>query len=196
MPPWDELVVYELHVGTFNDDRRTVHPGGLRQRRGKLDHLHDLGVTAIELLPCAEFATDFSWGYNPAHIFAVESAYGGPDALKRLVRAAHARGIAVIADVVFNHLGPERPGPVAVRRLERERQGRHLLLQRRAQPDAVGRHAARLRPRRGRGIPPRQREAVAGGVPLRRAPLGHDRLHPQPSTAATTPATTSRTAGG
>ena len=57
-------------------------------------------------MPSAEFAGDFSWGYNPAHIFAVESAYGGPDALKTLVREAHKAGIAVIMDVVYNHFGP------------------------------------------------------------------------------------------
>jgi 1,4-alpha-glucan branching enzyme len=63
-------------------------------------------VNAIELMPSAEFATDFSWGYNPSNIFAVESAFGGPDALKGLIRQAHEHGIAVILDVVYNHLGP------------------------------------------------------------------------------------------
>jgi 1,4-alpha-glucan branching enzyme len=72
----------------------------------RLPYLRDLGVNAIELMPSMEFATDFSWGYNPSQIFAIESAYGGPDALKQLVRAAHDHGIAVIFDVVYNHLGP------------------------------------------------------------------------------------------
>jgi 1,4-alpha-glucan branching enzyme len=105
MPPWDQLVVYELHVGTFNDEPGGA-PGGFAGVANRLDYLRDLGVTALELLPSAEFATDFSWGYNPSHIFAVERAYGGPDELKRLVRAAHERGLAVFADVVYNHLGP------------------------------------------------------------------------------------------
>ena len=106
MPPWDDLVVYELHVGTFND-APDKPPGGFSSVLARLDYLRDLGITAIELLPSAEFATDFSWGYNPAHIFAVESAYGGPTRLKELVRAAHERGIAVIGDVVYNHFGPD-----------------------------------------------------------------------------------------
>ena len=73
---------------------------------GDLDYLRELGVNAIELLPAGEFPGDSSWGYNPGHIFAVEHLYGGPDALKRLVDAAHGKGIAVILDVVYNHLGP------------------------------------------------------------------------------------------
>lgn len=105
IPPWNELVIYELHVGTFNDA-----PGGgtgsFKSVERRLGYLQDLGVNAVELMPSAEFAVDFSWGYNPSHIFAVESAYGGPQALKRLVRAAHDHGIAVIFDVVYNHLGP------------------------------------------------------------------------------------------
>ena len=105
MPSWDELVIYEVHVGTFNDVPGGG-PGSYRSVTRRLDYLRDLGVTAIELMPSMEFAGDFSWGYNPAHIFAVEEAYGGPAALKRLIRAAHQRGIAVILDVVYNHLGP------------------------------------------------------------------------------------------
>lgn len=105
MPPWDELVLYELHVGTFND-APGGSPGGFSSVIARLDYLRDLGINAIELLPAAEFATDFSWGYNPAHIFAIEGAYGGPMELKRLIRAAHERGIAVIADVAYNHMGP------------------------------------------------------------------------------------------
>ena len=104
-PSWDELVVYELHVGTFND-RPGGGPGSFAGVANRLDYLRDLGITAIELMPSMEFAHDFSWGYNPAHIFAIEQAYGGPAALKDLVRAAHERGIAVIFDVVYNHLGP------------------------------------------------------------------------------------------
>lgn len=104
-PPWNELVVYELHVGTFND-AAGGQPGGFASVVARLDYLVDLGVNAIELMPSMEFAADFSWGYNPADIFAIESAYGGPVVLKALVRAAHQRGIAVLFDVVYNHFGP------------------------------------------------------------------------------------------
>jgi 1,4-alpha-glucan branching enzyme len=96
--PRNEWVIYELHPGTFGGDLHAVVD--------KLDHLVDLGITAIEIMPVAEFAGDTSWGYNPSLPFAVESSYGGPDAMRRLVNAAHQRGIAVIADVVYNHLGP------------------------------------------------------------------------------------------
>ena len=73
---------------------------------GKLDYLVDLGVNAVQVMPADEFPGDISWGYNPAYIFAIEEAYGGPNGFRRLVDAAHARGIAVIFDVVYNHLGP------------------------------------------------------------------------------------------
>ncbi|MEN0072209.1 MAG: alpha-amylase family glycosyl hydrolase, partial [Propionicimonas sp.] len=105
-PPHNELVIYELHIGTFAAEDGDGGVGDLGDASGRLDHLARLGVNAIQIMPLAEFAGDYSWGYNPAHIFAVESAYGGPDALKRLVRAAHRRGIAVIQDVVYNHFGP------------------------------------------------------------------------------------------
>jgi len=104
-PPWHELVIYELHVGTFND-APGGGPGSFASVERRLGHLRGLGVNAIELMPSAEFGKDFSWGYNPAQIFAIEEAYGGPVALKRLIRAAHAAGIAVILDVVYNHFGP------------------------------------------------------------------------------------------
>jgi 1,4-alpha-glucan branching enzyme len=104
-PPWNELVIYELHVGTFNT-RPGDRPGSFRSVIRKLDYLRELGVNAIEVMPSMEFATDFSWGYNPAHLFALESAYGGPRGFKRLVRSAHARGIAVFFDTVYNHFGP------------------------------------------------------------------------------------------
>ncbi|HEX8695016.1 MAG TPA: alpha-amylase family glycosyl hydrolase [Longimicrobium sp.] len=105
MPPWNELVVYELHVGTFNDQPGD-HPGSFASVIARLPYLRELGVNCIELMPSVEFAADFSWGYNPAHIFAIESAFGGPADLKRLVKAAHEHGIAVIFDVVYNHFGP------------------------------------------------------------------------------------------
>jgi 1,4-alpha-glucan branching enzyme len=107
-PRWNELVIYELHVATFQFD-----PGN-RNGRGtfdtvarNLDYLVELGVNAIQLLPADEFPTDISWGYNPAAIFAIEESYGGPNGLRRLVDAAQARGLSVIFDVVYNHLGPD-----------------------------------------------------------------------------------------
>ena len=105
MPTWNELVIYELHVGTFNDPE-SGGPGTFASVRARLPYLRDLGINCIELMPSVEFAGDFSWGYNPGDIFAIESAYGGPNRLKRLVREAHEHGIAVIFDVVYNHFGP------------------------------------------------------------------------------------------
>ncbi len=105
MPPWNELVIYELHVGTFNDEPGGS-PGDLQSAASRLPHLAELGVNAVQIMPPVEFAADFSWGYNPAHPFAVESAYGGPHALKRFIAAAHRHGLAVIFDVVYNHFGP------------------------------------------------------------------------------------------
>jgi 1,4-alpha-glucan branching enzyme len=105
MPAWNELVIYEMHLGTFSrptDDR----PGGFLHALEELDHLKKLGINAIEIMPAAEFAGDVSWGYNPAHIFAIERAYGGPKAFKEFVKTAHAAGFAVILDVVYNHFGP------------------------------------------------------------------------------------------
>jgi 1,4-alpha-glucan branching enzyme len=105
LPPRNEIVLYELHIGTFNSTKDGV-PGTFDDAIGKLEHLSRLGINAIEIMPTAEFAGDRSWGYNPAHLFAVESAYGGPLALKRFVLACHSRGIGVIMDVVYNHFGP------------------------------------------------------------------------------------------
>jgi len=105
LPPWNELVIYELHIGTFarSDDGQ---PGTFDDAIKRLCYLKALGINAVEFMPIAEFAGDLSWGYNPAHIFSVETAYGGPDGFKRFVKAAHALGIAVILDVVYNHFGP------------------------------------------------------------------------------------------
>lgn len=106
-PPWNELVIYELHVGTFHDpDPENNLPAGFHDVINQFDHLKSLGVNALQLMPVAEFAGDHSWGYNPAHIFAVETAYGGPKAFKEFVREAHRNGFAVILDVVYNHFGP------------------------------------------------------------------------------------------
>lgn len=103
---WNELVIYELHVGTFNDQNDSNHPGKFTSVTARLGHLRKLGINAIQIMPVGEFAGDRSWGYNPAHIFSVEIAYGGPLAFKQFVKRAHQEGIAVILDVVYNHLGP------------------------------------------------------------------------------------------
>ena len=106
MAPWTETVAYEMHIGTFNVPAGQGLPGTFATATQKLDYLKDLGINAIMLMPVNEFPGDLSWGYNPAHPFSVEESYGGPDALKAFVDAAHARGIAVMGDVVYNHLGP------------------------------------------------------------------------------------------
>lgn len=105
MPGWHELVIYEMHVGTLNDTPGGT-PGTWQSAILKLDHLDDLGVNAVKVMPVAEFAGDFSWGYNSAHPFAPESIYGDPIDMKDFVDECHQRGIAVIIDVVYNHLGP------------------------------------------------------------------------------------------
>jgi 1,4-alpha-glucan branching enzyme len=105
MPNWNELVIYELHVGTFNVKEENK-PGNFYSVIERLNYLKALGVNAIEIMPVAEFPGGYSWGYNPAHPFAVESEYGGPVGLKELVKAAHSKGIAVVLDVVYNHFGP------------------------------------------------------------------------------------------
>ena len=96
-----DLIIYELHIGTFTAEG--TFDGATR----RLGDLVDLGVTAIELLPVAEFPGDRGWGYDGVDLYAPHHGYGGPDGLKRLVDAAHARGLAVILDVVYNHLGPD-----------------------------------------------------------------------------------------
>jgi 1,4-alpha-glucan branching enzyme len=105
MPAWNDLVIYEMHVGTFNDAPGTG-AGTFDEITPKLPYLADLGINAIEIMPVAEFAGDYSWGYNPSQPFAVESALGGPQGLYRFVKAAHAHGIGVFIDVVYNHCGP------------------------------------------------------------------------------------------
>jgi len=99
--PLEEMVLYEAHVGTATPE------GTFDALAGRLDHLRDLGVTALELMPVAEFPGARNWGYDGVDIFAPESSYGGPEGLRRLVDAAHARGLAVVLDVVYNHFGPE-----------------------------------------------------------------------------------------
>lgn len=106
LPPLSEVVIYELHVGTFADTVQEP-PGSFYHVIEKLPYLRDLGVNAIELMPVKAFPGDYSWGYNPAHPFAISRVYGGEDGLKALVAAAHAHGIGVLVDVVYNHFGPD-----------------------------------------------------------------------------------------
>jgi maltooligosyltrehalose trehalohydrolase len=100
-PPLAEAIFYELHVGTFSPEGTF---DGVRER---LDYLVDLGVTHVELMPVHSFPGRFGWGYDSVGLYAPQEGYGGPDGLKRLVDAAHARGLAVALDVVYNHFGPE-----------------------------------------------------------------------------------------
>lgn len=105
MAPWNELVIYEIHVGTFNAPQRDM-PGTLKSVIKKIPHLRNLGISAIQLMPIMEFPGDYSWGYNTGYPFSVESSYGKSADLKRLINEAHKAGIAVILDVVYNHFGP------------------------------------------------------------------------------------------
>jgi len=93
-------IIYELHVGTFSGD------GTLNSAIEKLDDLVVLGITHVELMPVASFAGEYGWGYDGVALFSVHEPYGGADSLKRFVNAAHAKGLAVLLDVVYNHFGP------------------------------------------------------------------------------------------
>ncbi|HEX5871241.1 MAG TPA: alpha-amylase family glycosyl hydrolase, partial [Longimicrobium sp.] len=97
----DDLVIYELHVGTATPE------GTFDALIGRLDDIAALGATAVEPMPIAEFPGAHNWGYDGVYLYAPESSYGGAEAFRRFVDAAHARGLAVILDVVYNHLGPE-----------------------------------------------------------------------------------------
>ena len=97
-----ELVIYELHVGTFS--REGTFAGAIPYLRGLR---RELGVTAIEIMPVAQFPGVRNWGYDGVQLYAVQNSYGGPDGFKQLVDAAHGEGLAVILDVVYNHVGPE-----------------------------------------------------------------------------------------
>jgi malto-oligosyltrehalose trehalohydrolase len=99
--PWQDSVFYELHVGTFTPE------GTYRAVIGKLDHLVSTGITAIELMPLSDFPGRWNWGYDGVLPFAPDSIYGRPEDLKALIDAAHARGLMVFLDVVYNHFGPE-----------------------------------------------------------------------------------------
>ncbi len=98
--PLNGAVLYELHIGTFTEE------GTFGAATARLDHLVDLGVTAVELLPCNAFDGRWGWGYDGVLWYAVHDPYGGPNGLKQFVDAAHAKGIGVVMDVVYNHLGP------------------------------------------------------------------------------------------
>ena len=99
--PWEECVLYELHLGTFTPQGTII--GAI----DRLDWLADLGVTAIEIMPVADFPGKRNWGYDGVLLFAPDSSYGRPEDFKALIDAAHARGIMVLLDVVYNHFGPD-----------------------------------------------------------------------------------------
>ncbi len=99
--PLEDAVFYEIHVGTFTPE------GTFDAAIPHLDGLRDLGVTAVEIMPVAQFPGSRNWGYDGVYPFAVQDSYGGPAGLRRLVQACHERGLAAVLDVVYNHLGPE-----------------------------------------------------------------------------------------
>ena len=99
--PLRDFIIYELHTGTFTRD------GTFAGVIARLPYLRDLGVTAIEIMPVAEVPGNRNWGYDGASLYAPQSSYGGPTGLKKLVDACHQHGLAVVLDVVYNHLGPE-----------------------------------------------------------------------------------------
>ncbi|GAA4469633.1 malto-oligosyltrehalose trehalohydrolase [Nemorincola caseinilytica] len=100
-PALDKYVFYELHTGVFTPE------GTLSAIESKLDHLCELGITAVELMPVAQFPGERNWGYDGVFPFAVQDSYGGPEQLQQLVNKCHEKGLAVVLDVVYNHLGPE-----------------------------------------------------------------------------------------
>lgn len=105
IPSWNQLIIYEIHIGTFNVTEEGK-VGTFYTAIERLGALQQAGFNAIEIMPSTEFPGAKSWGYNPANPFAIESDYGGPDGLKSFVQEAHKLGIAVILDVVYNHFGP------------------------------------------------------------------------------------------
>ena len=99
--PLKDFIIYELHTGTFTPE------GTFESVIPRLPYLRDLGITAIEIMPVAEFPGNRNWGYDGASLYPPQSSYGGPTGLKKLVDACHQHGLAVVMDVVYNHLGPE-----------------------------------------------------------------------------------------
>jgi maltooligosyltrehalose trehalohydrolase len=99
--PLKDFIIYELHIGTFTPE------GTFESAIPRLGYLHDLGITAVEIMPVAEFPGNRNWGYDGASLYPPQSSYGGPAGLKTLVDACHQHGLAVVMDVVYNHLGPE-----------------------------------------------------------------------------------------
>ncbi|HEY1272665.1 MAG TPA: alpha-amylase family glycosyl hydrolase, partial [Terriglobales bacterium] len=99
--PWEEVSVYELHAGAFTPE------GNFSAIESKLDYLADLGITAVELMPLSDFSGARNWGYDGVLPYSPDSSYGRPEELKRLVQAAHRKGLMVFLDVVYNHFGPE-----------------------------------------------------------------------------------------
>ncbi len=99
--PLEDMIIYELHVGTFTPE------GTFKAMIPRLKELRELGVNAIEIMPVAQFPGDRNWGYDGVYTYGVQTSYGGPDGLKKLVDACHQEGLSVILDVVYNHFGPE-----------------------------------------------------------------------------------------
>jgi maltooligosyltrehalose trehalohydrolase len=105
-PPLSAATIYERHIGTFTSE------GTFIAAIDKLDYLVDLGISHVELMPVAEFSGSRGWSYDGVELYAPHNAYGGPEGLKRLVDACHGRGLAVVLDVVYNHLA--RPGTTSL----------------------------------------------------------------------------------
>lgn len=105
LPYFEDMVIYQIHVGSYTGSSSTGI-SDFYDVAAKASYIDELGVNMVELLPVMEFPGDNSWGYNPADVFAPESAYGGPEGLKALVTALHNKGIGLICDIVYNHLGP------------------------------------------------------------------------------------------
>jgi len=99
--PFEEIIIYEIHVGTFTDE------GTFAAIIPRLTELHEFGINAIELMPIGQFPGNRNWGYDGVFPYAVQTSYGGPEGLKKLVDAAHQQGISIILDVIYNHFGPE-----------------------------------------------------------------------------------------
>ena len=149
--PWQEAVIVEAHVGTFTEE------GSYRAMIDRLDHLVETGITALELMPLADFAGSRNWGYDGVLWYAPDSAYGRPDDLKALIDAAHLRGLMVMLDVVYNHFGPEG-----------NYLGRYATLSLHGSADALGQRD-RLSRQGSPCLCDRERALLAARLSLRRA---------------------------